>query len=82
MHAGETETSHMMVARPDLVHIDRADSESGADQNRLQLPESVYTGIWWYAKFPRSLLGNGIGGHERTRRVRPEDLVEPDRRSH
>ena len=36
MHAGESETSHMMIARPDLVHIDRADSESGADQNRLQ----------------------------------------------
>src|SRR5215813_3472174 len=23
MHAGESETSHMMVARPDLVHLDR-----------------------------------------------------------
>jgi len=59
MHAGESETSHMMIARPDLVHIDRADSESGADQNRLQLPESVYTGIWWYAKFPDHYSGIG-----------------------
>ena len=59
MHAGESETSHMMVARPDLVHIDRADSESGADQNRLKLPESVYTGIWWYAKFPDHYSGIG-----------------------
>jgi len=59
MHAGESETSHMMAARPDLVHIDRADSESGTDQNRLQLPESVYTGIWWYAKFPDHYSGTG-----------------------
>jgi len=48
-----------MAARPDLVHIDRADSESGTDQNRLQLPESVYTGIWWYAKFPDHYSGTG-----------------------
>jgi creatinine amidohydrolase len=59
MHAGESETSHMLVARPDLVHLDRADSESGADQNRLHLPESVYTGIWWYAKFPEHYSGVG-----------------------
>jgi creatinine amidohydrolase len=59
MHAGESETSHMMVARPDLVHLDRAEQETGADQNRLQLPESVYTGIWWYAKFPDHYSGVG-----------------------
>src|SRR5271166_4388726 len=45
MHAGETETSAMLIARPDLVHLDRADSESGADQNRLQLPENHYSGV-------------------------------------
>src|SRR5580700_4832156 len=42
MHAGETETSLMLVARPDLVHMDRATEESGADQKRLSLPGSVY----------------------------------------
>ncbi len=25
MHGGETETSHMLVTRPDLVHMDRAE---------------------------------------------------------
>jgi creatinine amidohydrolase len=59
MHAGESETSHMLVARPDLVHMDRADRESGADQARLQLPENVYTGIWWYARFPEHYSGQG-----------------------
>ena len=37
MHAGESETSAMLIARPDLVHVVRADSQSGADQNRLKL---------------------------------------------
>ncbi len=35
MHAGESETSVSMIARPDLVHLDRAKQESGADQARL-----------------------------------------------
>jgi creatinine amidohydrolase len=58
-HAGEKETSHSMVARPDLVHLDRAKNESGADQARLKLPESLYTGIWWYARFPNHYAGDG-----------------------
>jgi creatinine amidohydrolase len=59
MHAGESETSKMMVARPDLVHQDRASSESGADQHRLSLPDTLYTGIWWYARFPNHYSGDG-----------------------
>ena len=58
-HAGESETSKMMIARPDLVHQDRASSESGADQHRLNLPDGVYTGIWWYARFPDHYAGDG-----------------------
>jgi creatinine amidohydrolase len=60
MHAGERETSAMLIARPDLVHLDRATQESGADQNRLSaLPGSIYTGIWWYASFPNHYAGQG-----------------------
>jgi creatinine amidohydrolase len=59
MHAGESETSNTLVSRPDLVHLDRAKNESGADQNRLDLPAGVYTGIWWYAKFPDHYAGDG-----------------------
>jgi creatinine amidohydrolase len=58
MHAGQTETSNMLIARPDLVHVDRAAQESGSDQNRVKLPPSVYTGIWWYAKFPNHYAGD------------------------
>jgi creatinine amidohydrolase len=59
MHAGEGETAHTMISRPDLVHLDRAGEESGADQNRDPLPPNVYTGIWWYAKFPNHYAGDG-----------------------
>ena len=58
-HAGENETSNMLVARPDLVHLDRAASESGADQKHVTLPEGLYTGIWWYARFPNHYAGDG-----------------------
>lgn len=59
MHAGESETSMSMIARPDLVHLDRATQESGADQARQKLPDGVYTGIWWYARFPNHYAGQG-----------------------
>ncbi len=59
MHAGESETSKMMIVRPDLLREDRAASESGGDQHRQNLPEGVYTGIWWYARFPDHYAGDG-----------------------
>ena len=59
MHAGESETSTMLITRPDLVHMDRAASQSGADQARLHLPENLYTAIWWYARFPNHYSGDG-----------------------
>lgn len=59
MHAGESETSKMLVSRPDLVHMDRANNESGADQARQKIPDNLYTGIWWYTRFPNHYSGDG-----------------------
>ena len=59
MHAGQSETSNTMISRPDLVHLDRARQESGADQKHDPLPETLYTGIWWYARFPDHYSGDG-----------------------
>ncbi|MGA9585115.1 MAG: creatininase family protein [Terracidiphilus sp.] len=64
MHAGEVETSNMLIARPDLVHQDRAGQQSGADQHRLKLPDSVYTGIWWYARFPNHYAGDASAANK------------------
>jgi creatinine amidohydrolase len=58
-HAGENETSNTIVSRPDLVHLDRAKNESGSDMKRQSLPENLYTGIWWYARFPNHYSGDG-----------------------
>jgi creatinine amidohydrolase len=57
-HADEEETSRMLSHRPDLVHLERAASQSGEDLNRLNLPYT-YTGIWWYAKYPNHYAGDG-----------------------
>ena len=51
-HAGEEETSMMYFIRPDLVDMQSVNSESGADQKRLDKLPFGYTGIWWYAKYP------------------------------
>jgi len=59
MHAGQSETSKMMISRPDLVRQDRARQQSCGDQARVHLPEGVYTGIWWYARFPNHYSGDG-----------------------
>ena len=58
MHAGEYETSALLYLRPDLVQMDRAAEESGADQQRLALP-GLYTANWWYARFPNHYAGEG-----------------------
>jgi creatinine amidohydrolase len=57
-HAGERETSSLLYLRPDLVKMDSATNESGANQKRLDIP-NVYTAIWWYADFPNHYAGEG-----------------------
>jgi creatinine amidohydrolase len=59
LHAGESETSKMLIATPNLVHMDRTNQESGADQARQKLPDTLYTGIGWYARFPNHYSGDG-----------------------
>jgi len=61
-HAGEEETSTMLADRPDLVHMDRAKDESGADMKRLAALKHAYTGIWWYASQPNHYRGDGSFG--------------------
>jgi creatinine amidohydrolase len=57
-HAGERETSTLLYLRPDLVEMDSAKNESGANLKRLDIP-NVYTPIWWYADFPNHYAGEG-----------------------
>ncbi|MES2109728.1 MAG: creatininase family protein [Bacteroidota bacterium] len=57
-HAGESETSVLMYYRPDLMRMDRAASQSGADQKRSEL-SGLYTPIWWYSSYPNHYAGEG-----------------------
>jgi len=57
-HAGERETSALLYLRPDLVKMDSAKNESGANQKRLSIT-NVYTAIWWYASYPNHYAGEG-----------------------
>ena len=58
-HAGNSETSEMMAAQPQLVHPERAGLQSGVDQERMKELKYIYTGIWWYASFPNHYGGEG-----------------------
>ncbi|PWT72484.1 MAG: creatininase [Bacteroidetes bacterium] len=58
-HAGERETSAILYLRPELVKMDSAKNESGANQRRLTIPSNVYTPIWWYAAYPNHYAGEG-----------------------
>ena len=58
-HGDEAETSWMMAIRPDLVQLARAGDESGRARDRLKhLEKDVFTGIWWYARFPNHYAGD------------------------
>jgi creatinine amidohydrolase len=57
-HAGERETSALLYLRPDLVKMDSAKNESGANQKRWSIA-NVYTAIWWYASYPNHYAGEG-----------------------
>jgi creatinine amidohydrolase len=62
-HADEVETSEVFVVRPDLVHADRASSQSGIDQQRLDIPFG-FAGIFWYASYPNHYAGDGSSPNE------------------
>lgn len=58
-HAGNSETSAMLATKPEVVHKERSNEQSGVDQERMKHLEHVYTGIWWYASFPNHYGGDG-----------------------
>lgn len=58
-HGGNSETSMMAAAQPDVTHPERSAQQSGIDQQRMKHLEYIYTGIWWYASFPNHYGGYG-----------------------
>ena len=60
-HAGNRETSMVKAIVPDLVHPEKAGQQSGVDLDRLKNLPNVYSGIWWYARFPNHYAGDALG---------------------
>jgi creatinine amidohydrolase len=58
-HAGNEESSVLKAIAPEVAHLERAGQQSGADQERLRNLPNVYTGIWWYARYPNHYGGDG-----------------------
>jgi creatinine amidohydrolase len=57
-HGGEREASEIKYLRPELLKLERSPDESGENQNRLKLPSTLYTAIWWYASYPNHYAGD------------------------
>jgi creatinine amidohydrolase len=74
-HAGERETSSLLYLRPDLVKMDSATNESGANQKRLDIP-NVYTAIWWYADYPNHYAGEGAKATRELGQLVTEHYIE------
>jgi len=75
-HAGNTETSSMLDIVPDLVHKDRAGLQSGEDQARMKQLDHVYSGIWWYARFPNHYSGDGSKAAPQAGKLLNDDEVK------
>jgi len=63
-HAGPTETSAMLVIRPDLVHMEHVPTDGEGEalgrMNHL-LDKGAMTGIWWYGDHPTHYAGDAAG---------------------
>lgn len=75
-HAGNSETSMMAAAQPDVTHPERSEQQSGLDQERLKHLDFIYTGIWWYANFPNHYGGFGSKANAEAGELLINDTVE------
>jgi creatinine amidohydrolase len=57
-HACEVETSIIEAVRPDLVHTERAETQSGENLKRLDHIPYIYTGLSFYASYPNFYVGD------------------------
>lgn len=56
-HAGEGETSEIMVIRPDAMRLGDDVPGRGLPKGGLKHLPNVYSGIWWYAEHPDHYAG-------------------------
>ncbi|MDP3451963.1 MAG: creatininase family protein [Bacteroidales bacterium] len=74
-HADEVESSIMMYIRPDLVKIERAGDESGADLDRFKIA-NAYSSIWWYGKYPNHYAGDARGANPKLGEIAQNQKID------
>ncbi len=80
MHAGESgDRAHHGLAAGAGPHWIGRNRNRERTRRGCICPTVVYTGIWWYARFPNHYSGDGITGDEGTGRVRHEGVGRRDR---
>jgi creatinine amidohydrolase len=62
-HADEEESSIMLVLKPDITHIERANEQSGENQSRFSLPYAT-TSLDFYDRYPNHYAGDGSPANE------------------
>lgn len=65
-HAGESETSQMLLIKPELVNSNSIfNDKEGMPQQRLENINKLklYTGIWWYADHPTHYCGDAVSSN-------------------
>lgn len=81
-HGGVDETSVMMVARPELVNMDRVNAVSGYSTKKADSLQKakIRSGFFWSVNYPNSYSGDAVGSNERIGklliRLRAEELAE------
>jgi creatinine amidohydrolase len=55
--------------------MEHAKDESGANQNRLSIP-NIYTAIWWYASYPNHYAGQGAVATKELGQVITENTID------
>jgi creatinine amidohydrolase len=74
-HAGQTETSRMMVINPALVHMDKVGLQSGENLNRITNLQGN-TSIWWYARYPNHYAGEASSSSKELGKLLIDDEVD------
>jgi len=68
-HGGETETSIMLAARPDLVKMDKVQKKVRTGLKRIKVSDDFDTGFNWFAANPEHYCGGGELGAARKGKI-------------
>lgn len=75
-HAGEVETSLMLVVQPETVHMDQVGKDGHRRGRMKEFEGKLSTAVGWYANFPTHYAGQGEYGSQRKGQALIEDAAK------